>query len=74
MSSKELYEKFKPTTIEEVYEIVKNNTKNLIQLILEEEMKKHLGYDRYEHENRIKNNYRNGSYKKLVKLASEMFN
>ncbi|MCU9932380.1 hypothetical protein NWQ33_00110 [Mycoplasmopsis cynos] len=47
MSSKELYEKFKPTTIEEVYEIVKNNTKNLIQLILEEEMKKHLGYDRY---------------------------
>ncbi|WAM03713.1 hypothetical protein ONA23_05990 [Mycoplasmopsis cynos] len=48
MSSKELYEKFKPTTIEEVYEIVKNNTKNLIQLILEEEMKKHLGYDRYE--------------------------
>ncbi|MCU9936228.1 transposase [Mycoplasmopsis cynos] len=74
MSSKELYEKFKPTTIEEVYEIVKNNTKNLIQLILEEEMKKHLGYDRYERENRIKNNYRNGSYKKLVKLASEMFN
>ncbi|WAM09975.1 transposase [Mycoplasmopsis cynos] len=74
MSSKELYEKFKPTTIEEVYEIVKNNTKNLIQLILEEEMKKHLGYDRYERKNIIKNNYRNGSYKKLVKLASEMFN
>lgn len=69
MSSKELYEKFKPTTIEEVYEIVKNNTKNLIQSILEEEMKKHLGYDRYEHENRIKNNYRNGSYKKSVKSS-----
>ncbi|WAM06331.1 hypothetical protein ONA23_05035 [Mycoplasmopsis cynos] len=49
MSSKELYEKFKPTTIEEVYEIVKNNTKSLIQSIPEEEMKKHLGYDRYEH-------------------------
>ncbi|VEU64938.1 transposase, mutator type (plasmid) [Mycoplasmopsis cynos] len=69
MSSKELYEKFKPTTIEEVYEIVKNNTKNLIQSIPEEEMKKHLGYDRYEHENRIKNNYRNGSYKKSVKSS-----
>nr|WP_181441339.1 hypothetical protein [Mycoplasmopsis cynos] len=34
MSSKELYEKFKPTTIEEVYEIVKNNTRILFSRFL----------------------------------------
>ncbi|WP_436358437.1 IS256 family transposase [Mycoplasma sp. 480] len=67
-TAKELYEKYKPKTIEDVYEIVKNNTKNLLESILQEEMKKHLGYDKYEHEKIIKDNYRNGSYTKNVKL------
>ncbi|WP_436359145.1 IS256 family transposase [Mycoplasma sp. 480] len=66
-TAKELYEKYKPKTIEDVYEIVKNNTKDLLESILQEEMKKHLGYDKYEHEKIIKDNYRNGSYTKNVR-------
>ncbi|MGX9340236.1 hypothetical protein ACWXVM_02805 [Mycoplasma sp. 2261] len=42
LSAKELYDKYKPTTQKEVYEIIKQNTKDLIQIIPEEEMKKHL--------------------------------
>ncbi|MGX9339849.1 transposase [Mycoplasma sp. 125] len=68
LSAKELYDKYKLATQEEVCEIIKQNTKDLIQTMLEEEMKKHLGYDRYEHGKAIKDNYRNGSYSKNLRL------
>ncbi|MGX9357670.1 hypothetical protein ACWXVJ_00545 [Mycoplasma sp. 773] len=42
LSAKELYNKYKLATQEEVYEIIKQNTKDLIRIILEEEIKKHL--------------------------------
>ncbi|MGX9363865.1 hypothetical protein ACWXVQ_00275 [Mycoplasma sp. 527] len=42
LSVKELYDKYKPATQEKVCKIIKQNTKDLIQIIPEEEMKKHL--------------------------------
>ncbi|WP_331708012.1 IS256 family transposase [Mycoplasmopsis felis] len=47
--------------------MLKSQTKDLIEKILQEEMKNYLGYDRYEHEKAIKDNYRNGSYDKKVR-------
>ncbi|WP_322875911.1 IS256 family transposase [Mycoplasmopsis felis] len=67
LDTEKLYNQYKPKTIEDVQEILKSQTKDLIEKILQEEMKNYLGYDRYEHEKAIKDNYRNGSYDKKVR-------
>ncbi|WP_322902137.1 IS256 family transposase [Mycoplasmopsis felis] len=67
LDTEKLYNQYKPKTIEDVQEILKSQTKDLIEKILQEEMKNYLGYDRYEHEKVIKDNYRNGSYDKKVR-------
>ncbi|MCU9938126.1 transposase [Mycoplasmopsis felis] len=67
LDTEKLYNQYKPRTIEDVQEILKSQTKDLIEKILQEEMKNYLGYDRYEHEKAINDNYRNGSYDKKVR-------
>ncbi|UWV79664.1 transposase [Mycoplasmopsis felis] len=67
LDTEKLYNQYKPKTIEDVQEILKSQTKDLIEKILQEEMKNYLGYDRYEYEKAIKDNYRNGSYDKKVR-------
>ncbi|UWV78655.1 hypothetical protein NWE59_00755 [Mycoplasmopsis felis] len=49
LDTEKLYNQYKPKTIEDVQEILKSQTKDLIEKILQEEMKNYLGYDRYEH-------------------------
>ncbi|MGX9339138.1 hypothetical protein ACWXVO_00120 [Mycoplasma sp. 1890] len=40
LSSRELHDKYKPTTKEDVYEIVKKNIKDLIEIMMQEKIKK----------------------------------
>ncbi|MCU9934217.1 hypothetical protein NWE61_03530 [Mycoplasmopsis felis] len=49
LDTEKLYNQYKPKTIEDVQEILKSQTKDLIEKILQEEMKNYLGRDRYEH-------------------------
>ncbi|MGX9359069.1 hypothetical protein [Mycoplasma sp. 2575] len=40
LSARELYDKYKPIIKEDVYEIIKKNTKDLIEIMMQEEIKK----------------------------------
>lgn len=67
---KDVYASAKPKTAQDITELVKELTKDLFKEALDVELTNHLGYDRYEHTEAIKNNYRNGSYNKTLKTNS----
>lgn len=67
---KELVKSGEIKTIADINNVVKDLTKDLIQTALETELTNHLGYDKYEHEKLIKDNYRNGNFKKTLKSSS----
>lgn len=54
-------------TVSDVEEKLKKSFGKIIQGMLEAEMTEHLGYEKYQHDDEPKSNYRNGSSKKKVK-------
>jgi len=50
-----------------INEIIKEMKKGMIELLYEEELKKHLGFERSENKEGGRENYRNGRYEKRVK-------
>ena len=76
-NEEELYKKFAKEIMKrgdvktafDVEEKLRKSFGKIIQEMLEEEMKEHLGREKYEHKEDGKENYRNGSSKKKVKSS-----
>lgn len=64
----------RPKNLEEFREFWKKHTKDLLEFFLEEEMNEFLGYDKNEHEKYLRENHRNGHYKKNVRSNSGEIN